>query len=107
MSVSSPTAVSGERAAVLARLAECRRVRGDEFHLDALGLFGSFARDEAGPQSDVDVVFQTVRPNLLVTVHLKQALEQTLGRDDEVFVKLFVLGYENGDWAYSNRSIHR
>jgi uncharacterized protein len=95
MSAHTPTTVPSQvapatgsakynRAAVLARLAEFRRVRGQEFRLDSLGLFGSFARDEAGPQSDVDVVFRTARPNLLVTVQLKQALEQAMGRPVDV-----------------------
>ena len=90
MSANSPTtapsrltpandSANQNRAAVLARLAEFRRVRGQEFCLDSLGLFGSVARGEAGPHSDVDVVFRTARPNLLITVQLKQALEQAMG----------------------------
>ena len=75
---------SSDRAGVLANLADFRRVRGEEFCLDSLGLFGSLARDEAGPDSDVDVVFQTARPNLLLTVQLKQALEETMGRPVDV-----------------------
>ena len=63
---------------------EFRRVRGQEFCLDSLGLFGSIARDEAGPRSDVDVVFRTARPNLLLTIQLKQALEQLMGRPVDI-----------------------
>ena len=82
----TPAAGSADnnRAAVLARLTEFRRLRGHEFFLDSLGLFGSVARDEAGPQSDIDVVFRTARPNLLLTVQLKQALEQVMGRPVDV-----------------------
>lgn len=75
---------NNNRAVVLARLAEFRRTRSQEFCLDALGLFGSFARDEAGPQSDIDVVFRTARPNLLLTVQLQQALEQEMGMPVDV-----------------------
>ncbi len=75
---------NSNRADILARLAEFRRVRSQEFCLDSLGLFGSVARDEAGPQSDVDVVFRTTSPNLLLTVQLKQTPEQAMGRPVDV-----------------------
>jgi len=80
----TPGSANNSRAEILARLADFRRTRGQEFCLDSLGLFGSVARDEAGPQSDVDVVFRTARPNLLLTVQLKQALEQAMGRPVDV-----------------------
>jgi len=47
----------------------------EEYHLRALGYFGSYARNEATPDSDVDVVFQTDRPDLFITAMLKQDLE--------------------------------
>src|SRR5690348_7598521 len=55
-----------------------------EFHLQALGYFGSYARGEARPDSDVDIVFQTDRPDLLLTVMLKQDLEACLKRGVDV-----------------------
>nr|VFJ63773.1 MAG: hypothetical protein BECKDK2373C_GA0170839_111115 [Candidatus Kentron sp. DK] len=50
-----------------------------EYHLRALGYFGSHARGEATPESDVDVVFKTDRPDLFVTVMIKQDIEEMLG----------------------------
>lgn len=44
-----------------------------------LGVFGSVARDEAGNESDVDIVFETDDPNLFRTAHLRQELEEWLG----------------------------
>jgi len=58
--------------------------RGAEFHLSALGFFGSYARGEATPDSDVDVVFHTDRPNLFLTAILKQDLESWLERGVDV-----------------------
>ncbi|MBI3773835.1 MAG: nucleotidyltransferase domain-containing protein [Gammaproteobacteria bacterium] len=51
---------------------------GAEYRLRALGYFGSYARNEATPESDVDVVFETDEPNLFKTVLLKQDLEALL-----------------------------
>ncbi len=50
----------------------------EEYHLRALGYFGSYARNEATPESDVDVVFQTDRPDLFITAMLRQDLETFL-----------------------------
>ena len=47
-------------------------------HLD---LFGSFARDEAGPTSDVDVIVEFDHPvGLFALVRLQGWLERLLGR---------------------------
>lgn len=56
----------------------------DEYHLRALGYFGSYARNEATPDSDVDVVFQTDRPDLFITAMLKQDLEALLNHRVDV-----------------------
>ena len=56
----------------------------EEYHLSTLGYFGSHARNEATPESDIDVVFQTDRPDLFITAMLRQALETFLGRPVDV-----------------------
>ncbi len=58
--------------------------REEEYALSALGVFGSFARNEASDSSDVDIVFETRRPNLLRTVRLKRELEELLQRRVDV-----------------------
>ena len=55
-----------------------------KYHLRALGYFGSYARNEAGAESDVDIVFDTDVPNLFMTVMMKQDLEAWLGRPVDV-----------------------
>ena len=45
------------------------------YHLLALGYFGSHARNEATPESDVDVVFQIDRPDLFITAMLRTCFE--------------------------------
>jgi len=56
----------------------------EEYHLLALGYFGSYARNEATPDSDVDVVFQTDRPDLFITAMLRQDLEALLDHPVDV-----------------------
>jgi uncharacterized protein len=68
------------RAAVLERLrAERENLRG-EYGVESLALFGSVARDEAGPDSDVDVLVEFGRPiTLFDLVAVQQHLERCLG----------------------------
>ena len=72
------------RETVLARLhAHEEEIRG--FGVRRLDLFGSFARNEAGPTSDVDVLVEFDRPVGLFTVaRLQGWLERLLGRKVDV-----------------------
>jgi predicted nucleotidyltransferase len=50
-------------------------------HVAKLSLFGSVARDEAGPTSDVDILVEFAEPvGLFAFVGLKLYLEEILGR---------------------------
>ncbi len=66
------------------RLREFRQQRGNSYHLMRLGYFGSYARNEAKPDSDVDIVFETQNPDLLATALMKQELEAWLSRPVDV-----------------------
>ena len=68
------------RAEVLARLqahnAELRRM-----DVASLAVFGSVARDEAGPDSDVDLLVEFARPvGMFRFLAVKEYLETILGR---------------------------
>jgi hypothetical protein len=54
------------------------------YGITALGVFGSVARDEAGEESDVDVVYTTDSPNLFRAARMKQELETILRRRVDV-----------------------
>jgi len=48
--------------------------------VQSLSIFGSVARDEAGPDSDIDLLVEFDRPvGLFAFVRTKQYLEQILG----------------------------
>ena len=48
----------------------------ERYGVTELGIFGSIARGETTPESDVDVVVQMREPNLFFMVHIKDALEE-------------------------------
>jgi predicted nucleotidyltransferase len=54
------------------------------YGLQAIGVFGSVARGEHRPDSDVDVVVRIARPDLFILVDIKQELEARLHRPVDV-----------------------
>jgi predicted nucleotidyltransferase len=68
------------RTEILTCLASHRRDL-DRYGVHSLALFGSAARDEVRPDSDVDVLVEFARPvGLLTFITLQMDLEQWLGR---------------------------
>jgi len=49
-----------------------------------IGLFGSYARDEAADESDIDIVVELEKPDLFYLIGIKQFFEEALGRKVEV-----------------------
>jgi len=51
------------------------------YHVKKIGVFGSFARKEASPESDVDILVEFEETvDLFLFIDLKVHLEQLLGR---------------------------
>lgn len=72
------------RDEVLALLREFMQRERDEYGLITLGVFGSVARDDARSDSDVDIVFETSKPNLYLTARMQAELEDLLARHVDV-----------------------
>ena len=52
----------------------------EQFNVASLTLFGSVARNEAGPESDVDLLVEFTKPvGLFQFIGLQQRLEELLG----------------------------
>ena len=52
----------------------------EAFGIERLGLFGSFARGEAGPDSDVDIIIELAQPDLFRYATIQQQLETVFHR---------------------------
>jgi hypothetical protein len=52
----------------------------DRFSVIRIGVFGSFARGDAGPESDVDVIVELAEPTFDHYMDLKFRLEEVLQR---------------------------
>jgi len=68
------------RESILAELRQLKPELTKLYGVSRLGLFGSFARDEAKAESDIDVVVELAEPDLFALVHIKETLEEDLGR---------------------------
>src|SRR5512135_2453131 len=73
-----------KRKDVLRVLARFRDLKQAEFGIVRIGVFGSVAREENTDASDVDVVVELGRPDLLALVGIKQELEEMLHRPVDV-----------------------
>ena len=77
-----------ERAAVVEKLSANRdQLRSNG--VEALCLFGSTARDDAGPESDVDLFFDNNDPkfSLVELVRIKNMIEEALGSSADIMTR--------------------
>lgn len=66
------------RAELLNKLAEFKKISGEKYGILAIGIFGSFARNQASILSDADIVVKTKTPDPFTLVHIKESLEEQL-----------------------------
>ncbi|MDO8454581.1 MAG: nucleotidyltransferase domain-containing protein [Sulfurimonas sp.] len=76
----------------------------EKFQVEQIGLFGSFARDEANEESDIDI-FVNMKPDLFMLVGLKEKIENDLHKKVDVLakhkhMKPFLLEMINRDIVY-------
>jgi len=90
---------SMKRNDILRVLAAFRDVKQDEFGIVRIGVFGSVAKDENTDASDVDVIVELRRPDLLALIGIKQELEELLQQPVDV------VRYREGMNAYLKRRI--
>ena len=51
-----------------------------ELGIERIGLFGSFVRNEAGPESDIDIIVTLTKPDLFLYSTIARHLETVFGR---------------------------
>lgn len=68
------------RSRVVSLINENFDALSQEFHVASLEIFGSYARDEQTPESDVDLLVTFSRPVGFGFIHLAERLEALLGK---------------------------
>ena len=69
------------RDQIIAKLRELKPELQRDSHVSAIAIFGSFARDEAGPESDLDILveFGSKTPGLFGFIELSDRLSEAFG----------------------------
>ncbi len=70
----------------------------EHYHVDSIGLFGSYARDEATKESDIDIVISTSVKSFTNRYNLKNYLE-------DAFKKPVDIGYYDSLRAFIKKEI--
>ena len=77
----------GELDEIRGQLARHQDELRRKFGVRVVGVFGSYARGEAGPASDVDLLVELERPLGWELVDVKAYLEEVLGRPVDVITR--------------------
>jgi len=75
------------RAEILEIIRQYKQENSEKYGINAIGLFGSYARDMASEDSDVDIFIETREPDLYKMVHIKEDLEQRLNKPVDIVRK--------------------
>lgn len=75
------------RAEILEIIRQYKQENSDKYGIEAIGLFGSYARDMSSEDSDVDIVIETREADLYKMVHIKEDLKRRLNRSVDIVRK--------------------
>lgn len=68
-----------DRETIIEYLSENKSVFREKFGVTKIGLFGSYARGHSNKDSDIDIVVELEKPDLLIMVGIKNKIEEDLG----------------------------
>jgi len=85
---------------ILDFLREQKMYLKEHFNIDAIGLFGSYARDEANHQSDIDLAIVTSTKSFSNRYQLKTYLEKAFNKSVDI-------GYLDSLRTYIRKSIQK
>ena len=76
----------------------------NKYSVEKIGLFGSYARDEATPQSDIDI-FVKMKPDMFSLIAIKEQIEEDLNTKVDIIrehknIKPFLLEMIQKDLVY-------
>lgn len=69
---------------LLEYLKEYKKAKESDYHLEAIGIFGSFAHDKTSNYSDIDIVVKFSKPNLFNQAAIMEDLKEKFNVDVDV-----------------------
>ena len=93
------------KVAILNYLKEHYQEYKSQYNVEKIGLFGSYARDEATNESDIDI-FVKMKPNIFGMIAIKEQIEEDLHVKVDIIrehknIKPFFLEMINKDLIYA------
>ena len=72
------------RSEILKILKQYKKENSEKYGINNLGIFGSYSRDLADEDSDIDIVIETQEPDLYKLVHIKEELEKLFNKSVDI-----------------------
>ncbi len=69
---------------ILKYLKKYKEQKKEQYSISKLGIFGSYARDEADENSDIDIVVGFMEPDLLNQIGIMQELQEKFHKKVDV-----------------------
>ena len=90
---------------ILSFLRENKPLFKNQFNIDEIVLFGSYARDEATEKSDVDILIESPKKSFNSLVSLRKLLEKKFGTKVDIMyidsVHPFIMRFLKEDMVYA------
>jgi hypothetical protein len=68
-----------EKKSILSSIKRYKKEHAKEYGIEDIGIFGSYARNEATPNSDIDIFVKLKHTNIFLLSRMRIELEELLG----------------------------
>lgn len=75
------------RSEIMHILKQYKDENAERYGINNIGIFGSYSRDLATDESDIDIVIETQEPDMYQLVHIKEELEQLFNKSVDIIRK--------------------
>jgi hypothetical protein len=72
------------RSEILDVLRKYKLENAQKYGIETMGIFGSYARDAADEESDIDIFVEMQKPDLYALVHIKEELEELFDKSVDI-----------------------
>ncbi|MBN2039141.1 MAG: nucleotidyltransferase domain-containing protein [Spirochaetes bacterium] len=75
------------RSEILKILKKYKDENAKKYGINKIGLFGSYSRNKANNESDIDIIIETIDPDIFKLVHIKEDLEHEFKKSIDIVRK--------------------
>ncbi len=75
------------RSEIMHILKQYKDENAEKYGINNIEIFGSYSRDLATDESDIDIVIETQEPDMYQLVHIKEELERLFNKSVDIIRK--------------------